>query len=74
MIATRGKRLAGIFSSHYHADYVSGQYELAKKHKCKIFMGPKSTSSDLIVTTKDKEIIKLGKVSLQVLHTPGHTE
>jgi glyoxylase-like metal-dependent hydrolase (beta-lactamase superfamily II) len=73
IIESRGKKLVGIFATHYHADYVSGQYELAKKHKCKIYMGPKSTPTDSIVTTRDKEILKIGRISLEVWHTPGHT-
>jgi glyoxylase-like metal-dependent hydrolase (beta-lactamase superfamily II) len=64
LIKSRGKKLKGIFISHYHADYLSGQHELQKNHQCKIYMGPKSISTDTIVTMKDKEVIKLGNVSL----------
>jgi glyoxylase-like metal-dependent hydrolase (beta-lactamase superfamily II) len=74
IIESRGKTLKGIFISHYHADYLSGQHELQKKYKCKIYMGPKSIASDTVVSMKDKESLKLGKVSLEMWHTPGHTE
>lgn len=74
LIKNRGKTLKGIFISHYHADYVSGQYELQKQHGCKIYMGPKSVSTDVVVTMKEKERISLGKVTLECWHTPGHTE
>jgi hydroxyacylglutathione hydrolase len=74
LIQSRGKKLKAIFSSHYHADYVSGQYELQKKHGCKIYMGPKAHANENIVVLKDKEVIQLGKVKLECWHTPGHTE
>ena len=74
LIESRNKKLKGIFISHYHADYVSGQHELQKKYNCKIFMGPSSISTDTVVTMKDKERISLGKVFLECWHTPGHTE
>ena len=37
-------------------------------------MGPKAQSTDIVVEMKDKEQIKLGKVTLECWHTPGHTE
>jgi hydroxyacylglutathione hydrolase len=37
-------------------------------------MGPKSVAAEGVVTLKDKERIKLGKVTLECWHTPGHTE
>ena len=74
LIKARGKTLKGIFISHYHADYLSGQHELQKTHKCKIYMGPKSIATDTVVTMKEQERIKLGAVELECWHTPGHTE
>lgn len=74
LITSRGKKLKGIFSTHYHADYVSGMYDLQKQHGCKIYMGPKATPGEGLVVLKDKETIKLGNVTLECWHTPGHTE
>ena len=54
LINSRGKKLKGIFISHYHADYVSGQYELQKKYGCKIYMGPTAIASDAVVPLKDQ--------------------
>jgi len=54
---SRGKKLKGIFISHYHADYLSGQYQLAKTFKCKIYMGPQSVGADNVVNMHDKEQI-----------------
>ena len=74
LIKERKKKLKGIFISHYHADYVSGQHELQKMFGGKIYMGPKSLPSETIHTMKDGEKIQLGGISLECLHTPGHTE
>ena len=57
IMKSRGKKLKGIFISHYHADYLSGQYQLAKTFKCKIYMGPQSVGADNVVNMHDKEQI-----------------
>lgn len=64
IIAERKKNLKGIFITHYHADYVSGQNELQKKFGGKIYMGPNSISSETLHTMTDGEKIKLGNVTL----------
>ena len=74
LIESRGKTLKGIFITHYHADYLSGQNELSKIHKCKIYMGPESIPIETVATLNDKENISLGKIKLECWHTPGHTE
>ena len=74
LISQRGKTLKGIFLTHYHADYVSGQHALIKKLGGQIFMGPNSVASDTVHSMKDGEVIKLGNITLECLHTPGHTE
>ena len=53
VIKTRGKKLKGIFLSHYHADYVSGQYDLQKQHSCPIFMGPNSLETEQVKSLRD---------------------
>lgn len=37
-------------------------------------MGPKANATDIVVEMKDKEQVKLGNVTLECWHTPGHTE
>jgi glyoxylase-like metal-dependent hydrolase (beta-lactamase superfamily II)/rhodanese-related sulfurtransferase len=62
-----------IFETHFHADFVSGHIDLAKKTGATIVFGPGAKTDYDIHTAKDNEIFKLGKVSIKVLHTPGHT-
>ena len=37
-------------------------------------MGPKAKETDVVVSLKDKEQMKLGNITLECWHTPGHTE
>lgn len=62
-----------IFETHFHADFVSGHVDLAKKTGAKIIFGPTATTDYDAYIAKDNEAFKLGNVTLKVLHTPGHT-
>ncbi len=62
-----------IFETHFHADFVSGHLDLAKKTGAKIIYGPKAETAYKKHLAKDGEVFKIGKVSITVLHTPGHT-
>lgn len=62
-----------IFETHFHADFVSGHIDLGKKTGAPIIYGPGANTTYEVYNSKDNEIFKLGKVSIQVLHTPGHT-
>ena len=62
-----------IFETHFHADFVSGHIDLGKKTGAPIIYGPGAKTNYEVYNSKDNEIFKLGKVSIQVLHTPGHT-
>ena len=62
-----------IFETHFHADFVSGHIDLGKKTGAPIIYGPGAKTDYEVYNSKDGEIFKLGKVSIQVIHTPGHT-
>lgn len=62
-----------VFETHFHADFVSGHVDLAKATGAKIIYGPNANPSFDAYIAKDNEIIKLGDITIQVLHTPGHT-
>ena len=68
-----GATIKYIFESHFHADFVSGHLDLAKKTGAKIVFGPTAkTDFDCHVAT-DGEVFQVGEVQLKLLHTPGHT-
>jgi len=62
-----------IFLTHFHADFVSGQYDLAQKTGATIVFGPNAVTEYEIHNGKDGEVFKIGDVTLTLLHTPGHT-
>jgi hydroxyacylglutathione hydrolase len=63
-----------IFETHFHADFVSGHIDLANKTGAAIVYGPTTMATGFEKTVaKDGAIFKVGKVTFEVLHTPGHT-
>lgn len=66
-------RLKYVLETHFHADFVSGHLELAKKTGATIVYGPTAQPNFPAYIAKDGEVLKVGKVSIVVLHTPGHT-
>jgi len=62
-----------VFETHFHADFVSGHIDLAKKTGAKIVYGPTANPNYDVVIAKDEEVFSLGNVKIKVLHTPGHT-
>ncbi|RMF02836.1 MAG: MBL fold metallo-hydrolase [Bacteroidetes bacterium] len=72
-LAQDGAKLKYIFETHFHADFVSGHLDLAKKTGATIVYGPMAQTEYDIYSAKDGEVLKVGDVTFQVLHTPGHT-
>lgn len=62
-----------IFETHFHADFVSGHVDLAKKTGATIVFGPSAETNYEAYISKDNEVFKIGNISIKVLHTPGHT-
>jgi hydroxyacylglutathione hydrolase len=73
LAAERGAVIRYIMETHFHADFVSGHLDLAGKTGAPIVYGPNTETGFPIYHARDGEVFKLGKVSLEVLHTPGHT-
>ena len=69
----RGSKIKYVFETHFHADFVSGHIDLAKKVNATIVFGPEANTNYDIHQAKDGEEFKIGKLTLRVLHTPGHT-
>jgi glyoxylase-like metal-dependent hydrolase (beta-lactamase superfamily II)/rhodanese-related sulfurtransferase len=62
-----------IFETHFHADFVSGHLDLHKATGAPIVYGPNTETNFPIHLAKDGEKFSLGAVTIEVLHTPGHT-
>ncbi|MGN6477596.1 MAG: MBL fold metallo-hydrolase [Flavipsychrobacter sp.] len=70
---TNGAAIKYIFETHFHADFVSGHIDLADKTGAAIVYGPNADPSFPAVIAKDKQRFKVGGISFEVWHTPGHT-
>lgn len=62
-----------IFETHFHADFVSGHLDLAAATGATIVYGPDTETKLPVHIAKDGESFQIGKISIEVLHTPGHT-
>lgn len=62
-----------ILETHFHADFVSGHIDLAKKTGATIVYGPNAETEYEKYEAEDGQELQLGKLTIKVLHTPGHT-
>lgn len=69
----RGASIRYIFETHFHADFVSGHIDLAKATGAPIVYGPGADTAYQIYNAKDGEVFTLGQITIEVIHTPGHT-
>ncbi|MCA6073564.1 MBL fold metallo-hydrolase [Fulvivirga sedimenti] len=73
MAEERGAKIKYVLETHFHADFVSGHIDLAKKTGAEIVFGPNAQPNYEAHIATDGEILHLGDVQIKVLHTPGHT-
>ncbi len=69
----RKTKIKYIFETHFHADFVSGHIDLGKATGAPIVYGPNTVTKFPVLVAKDGEKFKIGKITIEVLHTPGHT-
>ncbi|MBK0402638.1 MBL fold metallo-hydrolase [Adhaeribacter sp. BT258] len=69
----RGVKIKYVLETHFHADFVSGHVDLALASGAQIVFGPNAQPAYPAYITRDGEELKLGNITLKVLHTPGHT-
>jgi len=69
----RKTKIKYIFETHFHADFVSGHIDLGNVTGAPIVYGPKTETKFPVHVAKDGEKFSIGKITIEVLHTPGHT-
>jgi glyoxylase-like metal-dependent hydrolase (beta-lactamase superfamily II)/rhodanese-related sulfurtransferase len=62
-----------VFETHFHADFVSGHLDLAKKTGADIVFGPTAKPQFDAVVAEDNQEFKVGNYTVRAIHTPGHT-
>ncbi|WP_423493935.1 MBL fold metallo-hydrolase [Microbacterium esteraromaticum] len=80
LAAKNGMRIVAVTETHIHADYLSGTRELAAATGATMYVsdegGPDWTYSDAFVGAvrmKHGHRIALGNITVEAVHTPGHT-
>jgi glyoxylase-like metal-dependent hydrolase (beta-lactamase superfamily II)/rhodanese-related sulfurtransferase len=71
--AKSGARIKYVLETHFHADFVSGHLDLSRKTGAPIVYGPNAKPSFEALIATDGEELKVGLLTIKVLHTPGHT-
>ena len=62
-----------IFETHIHADFVSGHITLSRQTKAPIVYGPKAILGFNCIVAHDDQKFTVGDLTIQIIHTPGHT-
>ena len=76
-----GVRLTYVTETHIHADFVSGSRELASRTGAQLLLSDEGgddwryafAESDHARLLHDGDVIQVGNIRLDVIHTPGHT-
>ena len=68
-----GLRIRYVIETHTHADHFSGACELARETGATIVAHALSPAPHIGLRLEDGEILYVGALALQALHTPGHT-
>src|ERR1700723_1517388 len=69
----QGAKIRCIFETQLHADFVSGHRELAARTGAKIYIGARAGAGFPHVDVQDGFELRVGKMVIQALDTPGHT-
>jgi glyoxylase-like metal-dependent hydrolase (beta-lactamase superfamily II)/rhodanese-related sulfurtransferase len=69
----KGFKVTHILETHTHADHISGGRDLAALTRAPILLHRDSRAVYEHGVVGDGDEIRLGKIGLKILHTPGHT-
>jgi glyoxylase-like metal-dependent hydrolase (beta-lactamase superfamily II) len=73
LAAREGLRVRYVIDTHTHADHFSATREIARQLNVPVIMHRSSPAPFVDMRLGDGELIVLGKMRLQAIHTPGHT-
>lgn len=71
--AAHGLTIERVLETHFHADFLSGHLELAAATGAVISYGDAAVADFPIEPLAHGQRLSLGEVTLEILHTPGHT-
>lgn len=73
LAAKYGLRIRFVLDTHTHADHFSALRRLARQLAVPTVMHRASPAPGVDLRVDDGEMVAVGKLRLEVLHTPGHT-
>lgn len=73
LAAKHGLRIRYIIETHTHADHFSAAKQLSEALKVPVVMHRESAAPFAELRLDDGDMIALGNLRLQAMHTPGHT-
>ena len=68
-----GVRITHVAETHIHNDYVTGGFALAEATGASYLVNAEDRVSFDRIGVHDGEVIRVGEMSVRVMHTPGHT-
>ncbi len=79
--AAEGLRISHVTETHIHADFVSGARELVSRTGAQLYLSAEGgtdwqyafAQSDGATLLRDGDVINVGNIRIDVMHTPGHT-
>ena len=71
--AAHNLKIKYVIETHLHADFVSGHRELAARTGAEIVFGAKAEATFPHRAVVEGDELKIGKVVLRIMETPGHT-
>jgi glyoxylase-like metal-dependent hydrolase (beta-lactamase superfamily II)/rhodanese-related sulfurtransferase len=71
--AENGLRIAHVFLTHFHADFIAGHLELRDRTGAAIYLGAAARAEYEFRPLHDGDAVEFGRVRLTALETPGHT-
>jgi len=73
LAARHGLRIRYLIDTHTHADHFSASQSLARQLGVPVVMHRASPAPFVDMRVDDGEMIAVGQLRLEVIHTPGHT-
>ncbi|MEY2854237.1 MAG: hypothetical protein RL030_1369 [Pseudomonadota bacterium] len=73
LAARDGLRIHYVIDTHTHADHFSATQQLARQLGVPVVMHSESPAPFVDLRLRGGELLVIGKLRLQALHTPGHT-
>jgi len=69
----QGLTIKEVVLTHFHADFAAGHLELQKRTGAGLSLGAQAQPQYPFIPRREGDEIKLGRGSLRILETPGHT-